>query len=233
VITLSFLTLAFTGVEIFMVQPRLYWGEVGNDLTPALIELPVSRNYKHGGWESSTPFFETEGSPISSNRTYDIFNENGWGRSLHFLSGWFLVVFGGLYLLAGIFSGHFRRNFVPRRAELSGANVWRDVTDHLRLRIPAATGGPDYGLLQRSTYFAIVFLILPLMFFTGLTMSPAVAAAFPFLLDIFGGHQSARTIHFFAFFALMLFLLVHIVMIVKSGFKLQMRSMTIGKKHEE
>jgi thiosulfate reductase cytochrome b subunit len=216
-----------------MVQPRLYWGEVGNDLTPAWIELPISRNYQHNGWDGVTPYFDTDGSPVSANRTYEIFNENGWGRSLHFLSGWFLVAFGGIYLLIGIVAGHFRRNFLPKSAELAPANVIRDVGAHLRMRIPAATGGPDYGLLQKATYFAIAFLVLPLTVLTGMTMSPAITAAFPFLLDVFGGHQSARTIHFFAFVALMLFLIVHIVMIAKSGFRLQMRAMTIGRKNEE
>src|SRR5215510_8363374 len=98
IVTVSFLTLAFTGSEILMVQPRLYWGEVGNDLTPALIELPISRNYKHGGWANNEAIFPGKASsPITANRTYDIFNENSWGRSLHFLAGWILVVCGAVY----------------------------------------------------------------------------------------------------------------------------------------
>src|SRR4026208_1455148 len=113
IITLSFLILAFTGVEILMVQPRLYWGEVGNNLTPALIELPISRNHRHGGWADTTPFFREAGSPVSASRTFEIFNKNGWGRSLHFLMAWFLVLTGTVYLLAGVFTGHFRRHMVP------------------------------------------------------------------------------------------------------------------------
>ena len=87
IMTVSVLTLAFSGFEILMVHPRLYWGDAGNDLTPALLELPISRNYKHGGYDTPTPFFETAGGPVSASRTYDIFNRNGWGRSLHFLAG--------------------------------------------------------------------------------------------------------------------------------------------------
>ena len=94
VVTASVLTLTFTGVFILMVHPRLYWGETGNDLTPALFELKISRNYQHGGWTQVTPFFAGSGSPVSAVRTYDIFNENGWNRSLHFLAAWFLVVPG-------------------------------------------------------------------------------------------------------------------------------------------
>jgi hypothetical protein len=87
----SFLTLAVTGFYILKVHPRLYWGEVGNDLTPALIELPISRNHQHGGWDEGVPFFETANSPVSASRTYEIWNENGWGRSLHFLAHRFLL----------------------------------------------------------------------------------------------------------------------------------------------
>lgn len=231
IVTISFLTLAFTGVVILMAHPRLYWGEVGNDLTPALIELPISRNHRHGGWEGTTPFFQEASSPVSANRTFDIFNKNGWGRSLHFLAAWFLVLTGAGYVLAGVFTGHFRRHILPRAHEL-GAPLWRDLFDHVRLRVRTATGGPHYGLLQKCTYFLVVFLALPLIVLTGLAMSPAVTAAYPFLSSIFGGFQSARTIHFFSFVGLMLFLLVHVLMIVKSGFKRQMRAMTLGEKHE-
>lgn len=231
IVTVSFLTLAFTGVVILMAHPRLYWGEVGNDLTPALIELPISRNHRHGGWENTTPFFQDPSSPVSASRTFNIFNMNGWGRSLHFLAAWFLVLTGAGYLLAGVFTGHFRRHIVPRAREL-GPPLWRDVLDHFRLRIRAATGGPHYGLLQKCTYFLVVFLALPMIVLTGLAMSPAVTAAYPFLSRMFGGFQSARTIHFFSFIVLMLFLLVHVLMIVKSGFVRQMRAMTVGDKHE-
>ena len=97
----SLVTLAVTGVLILMVHPRLYWGEAGNDLTPAFLELPISRNYKHGGWENRISFFQDSSSPVSASRTFDICNQNGWGRSLHFLAAWLLVIPGVVYLLAG------------------------------------------------------------------------------------------------------------------------------------
>ena len=135
--TLSFLTLLVSGFVILMAHPRLYWGDAGNDLTPALIELPISRNYQHGGWEKSVPFFSEAKSPVSASRTYDIFNQNGWGRSLHFLSAWGLVVTGLIYLLGGIISGHFRRHLLPRLRELSPPLIWTDIRNHLRLQIKA------------------------------------------------------------------------------------------------
>jgi thiosulfate reductase cytochrome b subunit len=229
ILTVSLLTLAFSGVVILMAHPRLYWGDAGNDLTPALVELPISRNYKHGGWDTPAPFFQNAAGPISASRTYDIFNQNGWGRSLHFLAAWCLVLPGVVYLLAGIFGGHLRSHIWPKAEELAPRLVWADLVDHLHLRIPSATGGPHYGLLQKCAYSSVLFVAAPLIAVTGLAMSPAVTAAFPFLLDLFGGYQSARTIHFFTFVALLLFVFVHVVMVIKSGFIRQIRAMTLGE----
>ena len=231
--TLGFLFALFSGVEILMVHPRLYWGETGNDLTPALFELPISRNYKHGGWEKSMAFFDTPGSPVSAGRTYDIFNQNGWGRSLHFLSGWILVITGFVYLLFGLFTGHFRRSIFPRRSELSWRNIVQDARLHLQQDGIKHSGGPQYGLLQKTSYTKVLFLLVPLMVFSGLTMSPTVTRALPFLLDVFGGFQSARTIHFFTTLLLVLFLVVHVVMVIRTGFRQQMASMTYTRKDEK
>ena len=227
--TVSFLALAFTGVVILMSHPRLYWGEVGNDLTPALIELPISRNHQHAGWNESVPFFQDTASPVSAIRTFEIFNQHGWARSLHFLAAWFLVLIGAIYLLAGVFTNHFRRHIVPRSAELRLGLLWRDLRDHVRLKIQAATGGPRYGVLQKCTYSVVMFIAVPLAVVTGLAMSPAITTAYPFLSGMFGGFQSARTIHFGVFIILTVFLLLHVVMIIKSGFKSQVRAMTLGE----
>jgi thiosulfate reductase cytochrome b subunit len=166
---------------------------------------------------------------VSAVRTYDILNENGWARSLHFLAAWFFVVTGLSYLLAGIFSGHLRRDLVPRAGELTPHLLWQDLRAHLRRQTRPAPGGPPYNLLQKYTYSLLVFLALPLMILTGLGMSPAVNAAYPWLSGMFGGNQSARTIHFCVFAVLLLFLVVHVVMVVVSGFRRQMRAMTWGK----
>jgi thiosulfate reductase cytochrome b subunit len=230
IVTLSFLALSFSGFVILMSHPRLYWGKVGNDLTPALFELPISRNYHHGGWEKSIPFFHSAGSPVSASRTYDIFNENGWGRSTHFLAAWFLVLAGVIYLLAGILTGHFWRNLLPPAKELRLRLLWRDFISHFRRQISSEKRSPRYGLLQKCTYAGVIFVLLPLVVLTGLTMSPAIAAAHPVLLNIFYGAQSARTIHFFASVALLIFLIVHIIMVIRSGFKQNILAITLGKK---
>jgi thiosulfate reductase cytochrome b subunit len=224
----SVLTLAFTGYVILMAHPRLYWGETGNDLTPTLIELPVSRNYKHGGWEVHTRAFPDGGAAVSAVRTYDILNWNGWARSLHFLAAWCFVFSGLAYLIGALAGGHLRRNLLPRPHELAAHSLWSDVRAHLRGVAPAR-GGPPYNLLQKLSYSFVLLVALPLMIITGMAMSPAINAAYPVLAGIFGGTQSARTVHFLTFAALVLFVIVHVLMVVLSGFRRQMRAMTLGR----
>lgn len=228
ILAVSVLTLAVSGFEILMVHPRLYWGKVGNDLTPALFELPISRNYKHGGWAPPVTFVPGASPVVSAARTYNIFNQNSWGRSLHFLAAWMLLVTGLIYLITGLASGHLWRHLTPGRRDLAPRRVWRDIVAHLRWPMPQARGGPPYGLLQKLSYAFVIFLALPLMVLTGLAMSPAVTAAYPGLSDLFGGSQSARTIHFFVFVALVLFFVVHLVMVALTGFRRQMRAITFG-----
>jgi len=200
ILAASVLTLAFTGVVILMAHPRLYWGNAGNDLTPALLELPISRNYKHGGWVPES----TSATPVvSAVRTYDIFNENGWARSLHFLAAWFLCVTGLIYLITGLVSGHLWRDLTPRLGDLAPRALWRDFVHHLRLPLPRAPGGPPYGRLQKISYAGVVFIALPLMVLTGLTMAPAVAVLFVFLI-------------------------VHLAMVLLTGVRRQLRAMTFG-----
>jgi len=228
ILAASVLTLAVSGFEILMVHPRLYWGKAGNDLTPALFELPISRNYQHGGWARPVSFVPGTNPIVSAARTYDIFNQNSWGRSLHFLAAWFLVITGLFYLLAGLLSGHLWRHLVPRLKELAPGHLRQDVAAHLHLPFPRAVAGPPYGVLQKLSYAGVVLIALPLMTITGLAMSPAVTAAYPGLLDLFGGSQSARTIHFFMFAVLVLFLFVHLAMVMLTGFRRQMHAMTFG-----
>lgn len=227
-LTISFLALTISGFVILMSHPRLYWGQTGNDLTPELFELPISRNYHHGGWTKAEPFYHTTSSPVSAARTYDIFNDNGAGRSTHFLAGWILVLTGLVYLAAGFFTGHFRNNLTPRPGELRLKLFLRDFVSHFSKQVPD-NGVSRYGLLQKIAYLTVIFLLFPIIILTGMTMSPAITASYPFLLKVFFGEQSARTIHFFAAAALVLFLMVHVVMVARTGFKKNILAITIGK----
>jgi len=224
----SFLTLALSGFFILLVHPRLYLGHAGNDLTPALLTLPIGNDLRPDRMDLPVAFTELPGAPVTAERNFPIFNQNGWARSLHFLGAWFLVCVGAIYVAFGVVGGHIRRDLLPRVRELTSRALLQDLQSHLRPAAGSIGTGPPYGLLQKLSYTSVMLIVLPLMVATGLTMSPTVAASLPFLLDLFGGYQTARTIHFFGFAALVLFLLVHIAMVIATGFGRQLRAMTWG-----
>ena len=223
------LALIYSGIVILMAHPRLYWGWSGNDLTRPLIELPLGPNYRHGGWDAAIPFFGDPNGPVSRARTFDIFNQNGWARSLHFLLAWLLVAALAVFAAASLATGHLRRDLLPRTKELAPNALRQDIMDHLAFRITPAKGGPPYGILQKLAYLGVIFIAFPTMVLTGLSMSPAVAAAWPWLPDLFGGTQSARTIHFLVLCLILLFLTAHLLMVALSGLGRQIRAMTWGR----
>jgi thiosulfate reductase cytochrome b subunit len=231
--TAAFLALAFSGSIILMSHPRLYWGEVGNDLTPAILELPISRNYKREGWEAREPISDRPDGPVSAIRKPGIFDHNGWARSLHFLAAWVLLAAGLVYVVGAVTSRHLAREVLPRGPSLRPRIVSEDLRAHLRGDVHPAPGGAHYGPLQRWAYTLVVLVALPLAIMTGLTMSPAVVAAVPVLPRLFGGTQSARTLHFAVWLGLLLFLVCHVMMVARSGFSRQLRAMTFGRSHEE
>ena len=200
--TLSFLGLLVSGFAILLAHPRFYWGETGAMGTPSMLDLPLP--FMHGG-------------------------PSGWGRNLHFLSAWVCVLNGSLYLLSGILTQHFRRNLVPAKAEFAWGSMARVVANHLRLKRPDAGTSLAYNPLQRITYLVVVFVLFPLIIWTGLAMSPAVVSVFPAVVTVLGGQESARTIHFFAADFLVLFLLVHIAMVCLAGFRNRVGAMIIGQ----
>lgn len=212
VTALCFFALLVSGIEIVISHPRFYWGETGNVLSPALFSLPIP---------ASRP-------AVKTGYGFVLPDQNGWSRALHFQSAWGIVFTGALYVLAGLLAGHFRNNLLPARADLSWRALASVVAGHLRFKPPAESEARSYNVLQRLTYLIVIFVLFPLMIWTGLAMSPAFTSAFPITVTAFGGQQSARTIHFFITMLLVLFLLVHIAMVYLAGFKSRMRAMTTG-----
>ena len=208
-----FLALLVSGLEIVVSHPRFYWGEVGSVMTEALFEIPIpaSRSAVRTGYDFVLP------------------DQNGWSRSLHFQSAWAVVFAGLAYLVFGLWTRHFRKHLLPDPADLSPRSLSRAVVDHLRFKPPSEAEAWSYNVLQRIAYLAVIFVLFPLVIWTGLAMSPAVASAFPFTVTAFGGQQSARTIHFFVTVALSLFLLVHVAMVWLAGFRSRVRAMVTGR----
>lgn len=212
-ITLSFLALLLSGVEILISHPRFYWGETGNSGTRPLFTLPIPASR----------------ATVPTGYGYVLPDQNGWSRYLHFQSAWLAVWTGLLYLAFGFFKGHFRRNLLPAPSDLSARGLASIVAGHLRFRRPGEEEAWRYNVLQRLTYLFVIFVLFPLVIWTGLAMSPAVASAIPAAVSILGGQQSARTLHFFVSGLLVLFLLVHIFMVCLAGFRNRVRAMITGR----
>jgi thiosulfate reductase cytochrome b subunit len=211
--TLCFVALLVTGVEILISHPRFYWGETGNVLTTPLFKLPIpaSRNLVPTGYGYVLP------------------DQNGWSRYLHFQAAWIAVLTGLLYTISIFFTGHLRKNLLPARADRSLRGFSTAIANHLRFQRPSEAEAWSYNILQRIAYLFVIFVLFPLVIWTGLAMSPAFVSAVPATVTLLGGQQSARTIHFFVSVFLVLFLLVHVVMVYLAGFRSRMRAMITGR----
>ena len=210
---LAFLALLVSGAEIVISHPRFYWGEVGNVNTVPLFSLPIpsSRGMVPTGYGYVLP------------------DQNGWSRYLHFQTAWVLVLTGLVYGVAGLWTGHFRKNLIPE----PGKRTWRAYRDrlmqYLRRSPPDAGEARSYNVLQRTAYLTVIFVLFPLVIWTGVALSPSFDSAFPWAVNVLGGRQSARTLHFLLSAALVLFLVAHITMVALSGFGSRMRAMITGR----
>lgn len=209
-----FFALLLTGIEILISHPRFYWGDTGNDLTQALFQIPIPSSRQH----------------VPTGYSYTLPDQNGWSRALHFQSAWLVVLSGFVYVLAGVFGGHFRRDLVPDKADRSLRSVLRVVIHHLRFERPNPSEAWSYNVLQRLAYLFVLFILFPAVIWTGLAMSPAFTSAFPATVTLLGGRQSARTLHFFISLGLVGFLFIHVVMVWRAGFWQRVRAMITGRQ---
>ncbi len=236
-----------SGLAIFNYHPALYWGHYGYNGVPAFIVIgstidPETRR-PVGVTRIGGKIFETTGvlgvSYDSSDRLARrafpswLTLPSGPGLALardwHFLVAWLFVLNGAVYLAFGLFSGHFRHDLAPTIEQMRPRHILGDIWNHIRLRHPRGEADRRYNALQKFAYLTVVFVLLPAMVLSGLTMSPAVTSAAPFLFDLFGGRQSARTIHFLAANLIVLFVLVHVIQVLLTGAVNGMRSMITGR----
>ena len=236
--------LLMSGLQIFNAHPRLYWGQYGANADPAVAEMGAGQTpagqavglTRVGPW-----MFRTTGvfglSKVDGQDqergfpawiTLPSHQDLATGRRWHFFFAWLLVANGAVYLLHTLFSGHLTRDLLLRRDEARPRRLLGDVWDHVRLKKPEGEAATRYNPLQKIAYLAVIFVLLPLMLLTGLTLQPGMDAAWPFLLDLFGGRQSARTLHFAAANLLVLFFVVHVVEVLLNGAVNEMRSMVTG-----
>jgi thiosulfate reductase cytochrome b subunit len=195
----SAICLLISGFAIILAHPHFYWGETGGIGAPSLFDLPLPTML---------------GGP------------SGWGRYMHFQSAWAAVLAGLVYVFWGAFSGHFAKHLIPTAKELAWPSLRVSIADHLRWKKPADDG--SYNVLQKLAYLFVIFVVFPLFLDTGFAMSPAITSVFPQFVTMFGGHQTARTLHFFLSIVLVLFVVVHVAMVIFAGFRKRMRAMIAG-----
>lgn len=242
---LCFTILLLSGLQIFNAHPQLYWGQYGADDDAPFIDIGAVQSdntlrgiTKIGSLEipttgvlgaSAGPQGNLRARAFPSWATIPSYNDLSTGRRWHFFFAWAFVLNGFAYLLYGLVRGHLRRDLLPTKDQLTPAHLAHEVLDHARLRFPKGEEARRYNALQKLTYLAVIFVLLPTMIGTGLTMSPGFDAIAPWLLDIFGGRQSARTLHFISAALLVAFVVVHVAMVIASGLWNNMRSMITGR----
>jgi len=221
----------------------LHWGVKGDEADPALLSIyaedqvegpPVGWLQIGGAKVATTGYlgvFRDRDGFLSGRAfpwwiTLPSYQSLAEGRQWHFFFAWIFAFNGLAYLAYSFTARHIQRDLTPTRRDLRG--IGRSIVDHLRFRHPRGEEAKRYNALQKFTYLAVVFVLLPLMLITGLAMSPGIDSAAPWLPDLFGGRQSARTIHFISATLLVLFVVVHLLEVVLAGFFNEMRSIITG-----
>jgi thiosulfate reductase cytochrome b subunit len=240
-----FVLLLASGLRIFNYHSALYWGNDGHEGMPSFFSIVslqdagadklvgvttvMGHSFDTTGVLGVSYGFNGEAIEGAFPKWLILAGDLGLARAVHFDAAWLLVFNGLVYLLAGLFSGHFRRDLLPAATELAPRHLAADIWRHVRLRRARGAAARHYNVLQKLAYVIVIFVLLPVMLLSGLAMSPAVTAAMPFLFDLFGGRQSARTIHFIVADLLVLFVLVHIIQVIIAGAFNNMRAMITGR----
>jgi thiosulfate reductase cytochrome b subunit len=241
---LSLWLLLMSGLQIFNAHPALYWGQASDFARPWLsigaVNTPAG---PRGVTNVSGVRFDTtgvlgvsraaNGQPVGrafpSAVTLPGERVLAIGRRWHFFAAWVFAINGVIYLATALLGGHLRRDLAPTGAELRPRRLWDEIRSHARLRFPKGEEARRYNTLQKVAYLAVILVLLPVVALTGMTMSPSLNASIPFLVDLFGGRQSARSIHFICANLIVLFVLVHVAMVVVSGLWNNLRSMITGR----
>jgi len=234
--------LLMSGLSIFNAHPALYWGQQSTFDKPWIAITAVDGpKGAVGVTRIAGHQFATDG-VLGSSRVGDATTPTlrafpSWatipgrqslsmGRHWHLFFAWLFVLNGIAYVLYALFSGHLRRDLLPTREELR--HIGRSIRDHLLFRHPTGEAAKRYNVLQNLAYLVVVFGLLPLVVVAGIAMSPRLDAVFPGWVELLGGRQSARTLHFLAATGLLLFVLVHLFEVLISGAWNQIRSMITG-----
>ncbi|MBO9714373.1 cytochrome b/b6 domain-containing protein [Sphingomonas sp.] len=195
-----------SGLMIFNAHPRLYWGQYGANFDHAWLVLP-----RFPGWAT-----------IPS--TYSLAIARHWHLFFALILAFALLGF----MIASLANRHFRERLTLRRAELAPAHLLADLKAHLAFRFHDSADPLAFNIFQKLAYIGVIFVLLPLLIFTGLALSPGMGANWPWLIDVFGGRQSARSIHFLCMAATVAFIVVHLALVILADAVNEVRSMITG-----
>ncbi|HEY9218458.1 MAG TPA: cytochrome b/b6 domain-containing protein [Phenylobacterium sp.] len=236
---LAISVLLLSGLQIFNAHPALYWGEASRFSDPWIAMTSAERGDDLVGLtQVGGATFETTGLLGASGNerrgfpawaTLPSYRSLAEGRRWHFFFAWVFALNGLAYLLAGLIGGHVRRDLLPAKDQLGAKAIAHEIAMHARLQFPKGEEARRYNLIQKLTYLVVIFVLLPLMVLTGLSMSPAFGSVGYGLIELFGGRQSARTLHFISASLITLFVVVHLVMVVAAGAWNNIRAMITGR----
>lgn len=233
-------TMIGSGLMIFNAHPHLYWGQYGANFDPPWLD--IGNDGTHGWVRIAGHAFDTTGvfgiSPyhdgginhhafpdwLTLPGRYNLAKARHW----HLFFAWALVIPWSLFLIAGFINRHFVRDLAPSREELRPSHILHDIVQHARLRFPTGAAALHHNILQKISYLGVIFGLIPLMVLSGLTLSPGWVAAWPWLIDLFGGRASARSVHFIGMALIVAFIAVHLIMVVLAGPFNEVRSMVTG-----
>lgn len=230
-----------SGLNIFNAHPRLYWGRAGDAYDPALLD--ISSMSVAGGTRGMTSIgplhFDTTG-VLGWSQSHGQWADRAWpswitiptyvdladARHWHFFFAWVLAINGLVYLAWSVGSRHLQRDLWPTKGDLKA--IPRSVLDHLRFEHPTGAAARRYNVLQRLAYLVLILLVTG-MVATGLCLSPGFDAFAPWLVELFGGRQAARTLHFAFAASIFAFIVVHLVEVVLAGPLNEVWSMVSGR----
>lgn len=230
-----------SGLMIFNAHPRLYWGQYGANADHAWLEIgsrgaagfvklgpvevPTTGVLGVSGDASGNPGGRAFPRWATIPSDYSLADARLW----HLAFAWVLALGLLAFMITSLVNRHFRRDLTITAAEIRPSNVWHDITEHARLRFPTGAAALRYNILQKLSYAAVIFFVLPLIILTGLTLSPGMDSGWSWLISLFGGRQSARSLHFLCAAALFAFFIVHILMVILAGPFNEVRSMVTGR----
>ena len=241
---LAFILLLMSGLQIFNAHPALYWGKSSYNGRPPILQMDarmdsrgnpvgVTRIFGHAFNTTGVLGLSTgmDGQPTERGfPAWLTLPSQQWlamARRWHFFFAWVLVINGFAYLIYTLASRHLVRDLMPTRADWR--SIGQSITDHLLLRHARGEAARRYNILQKLAYLGVVFGLFPLLILMGWAMSPGLDALFPGWVDVVGGRQSARTIHFVVAWLLVAFVFIHVFEVIVSGFWNNLRSMISGR----